>query len=416
MARRIAEERLPTPFIQRATARPLAAVMANTRRAHLVIGPRQVGKSTLVLATVASEARHLLYLNCEEPLIREWCRSPGSFSGDLDAWLPRGGVLYLEEAQWLEEAGLFLKGLVDARLDRCIVATGSASFHLLARTRESLAGRATRHEVWPLSLREVAPALDGPAAAYRRSARAAFERQLIHGGYPEAWTSDDPEPLLHELVTAFVLRDASDRFRIARPDAFRGVLRLAAGQIGDVVNYSEWARVLGIATSTVTDYAALLEETHILRFVRPFAGGKRAELTQAPKVYYLDTGLRNAVGGGFGPLTGRVDLGHLVECWVFGELHKRCPKPGQVRFWRTRGGAEVDFVLEPELGRYVGVEVKAGASARLTRSTRSFMEAYRPSHVLLVHRGEERQEVVDGTLVMWVPAELLPEALDAAGC
>jgi uncharacterized protein len=408
---------LPDRPIPRTEAARLTAALVDARKAHLVVGPRQAGKSTLVWSIVARSPGHLLYLNAEEPLIRAWCRSPGTFGAELDEWLPPGGTLFLEEAQWLDDAGLFLKGLVDARIGRSIVATGSSSFHLLARTRESLAGRATRHRVWPLALDEVAPPdRAAPLAAQRRAAREALDRMLVVGGYPDAWQHDSPGAVLHELVTAFVLRDASDRFRIERPDALRLLLRLAAGQVGDLVNHSEWSRVLGISASTVGDYVALLEETHLLVAARPFIGGRRAELTQATKIYFVDNGLRNAIAGGFDTLESRVDAGKLLENWVFSELHKRFPEPGGVRYWRTRNGAEVDFVIEPTPGALVAVEVKASTGAAgIGRSMYSFIEAYRPAAVLVVYRGEPRDEQVGGVAVRWVPAELLPRALDELG-
>jgi|CXWL01.1.fsa_nt_gi predicted AAA+ superfamily ATPase len=410
-----ARRRLPESLLARTAAPELATALKDHRRAHLLIGPRQAGKSTLVWSLLADQPQPLLFLNCEEPLIRQWCTSPALFARDLEEWLPADGVLFLEEAQWLDEAGLFLKGLVDARTGRRIVVTGSASYHLMARTRESLAGRATRHSLWPLSLREVVPELpQASPAAFRRSRREVMERQLVLGGYPEAWTSRQPEMVLQELLTAFVLRDASDRFRIERPDAFRLLLRLLAGQVGDVASFSEWSRILGIAASTVSEYVALLEETHLVRLVRPFVGGKRAELTQAPRLYLLDNGLRNLLAGGLAPIEERPDLGKLFENWVATELLKRYPAPGAVRYWRTSGGAEMDFVLEPTPGVLVGIEVKArtGKSLRMTRSMHSFIEAYQPHSLLLVHRGEPERQKVGATEVVAVPAELLPEALD----
>jgi predicted AAA+ superfamily ATPase len=403
---------LPPAMLPRLASGDLSAVAGDTRKAHLVVGPRQAGKSTLVWS-LAAEAEHLLYLNCEEPLVRQWCTSAASFVHEAADFLPPGGFLFLEEAQWLDEAGLFVKGIVDSRPGWVVFVTGSASFHLLSRTRESLAGRATRHHVWPLSLAEVGAA-DGLVPAARHAARRdAVARMMLLGGYPEAWTSPKPEAVLRELVDAFVLRDASDRFRIARPDAFRLLMSLAARQVGDLVNHSEWAGILGISPPTVAEYVALLEETHIVRSVRPFIGGKRAELTSAPKVFFVDNGLRNMLAGGFEPLERRADVGKLFENWVFSELHKRYPSPGEVRYWRSKGGAEVDFVLEPTPGRLVAIEVKAQARGRppLSRSARSFIDAYAPAELLLVHRGEAHTEQVGATLVRWVPAEVLPEAL-----
>lgn len=411
-------EMLPPAPIWRSAEAPLRRAAGDKRKAHLVIGPRQAGKSTLVWS-IAADAPHLLYLNCEEPLVRQWCISPAGFAREAAAFLPRGGLLFLEEAQWLDEAGLFIKGLVDARPGWVIFVTGSASFHLLARTRESLAGRATRHQVWPLSLDELTHSASGTAtggtvpAARFAARREAVERMLLFGGYPEACTSTEPRAVLRELVDAFVLRDASDRFRITRPDAFRLLLRLAAGQIGDLVNLAEWAPTLGISAPTVGEYLGLLEETHVVRAIRPFVGGKRAELTSAPKLFFIDNGLRNAVAGGFDPLELRTDLGKLMENWVFGELHKRYPEPGAIRYWRSKSGAEVDFVLEPEPQRLIAVEVKAQQRGRpgISRSARSFIDAYAPEQLLLVYRGEAHEEQLGATTIRWVPAGLLPEAL-----
>ena len=408
--------RLPAGFVARRAAEELAPLLGDHRHAHLLIGPRQCGKSTLTWSLVA-QASSLLFLNCEEPLVRAWCRSPTLFVAEARDWLPPGGTLFLEEAQCLEEAGLFLKGVIDRQPGWSVVVTGSSSFHLLARTRESLAGRATRHRLWPFSLEEVGvPAPGTPPAALRRARREALDRLLVHGGYPEVWTSDEPEPVLHRLVEAFVVRDASDRFNIERIDAFRLLLELVAGQVGDLVNLSHLAEILGIAATTVSDYLSLLEETHVVARIRPFVGGRRAELTSTPKLYFVDNGLRNALRGGFERLERRADTGKLLESFVFTELHKRYPRPGDVRYWRTRNGAEVNFVLEPALGRLVGIEVKAGTGGRrrLPRSARSFIEAYTPEELLVVHRGEPDEMDVGSTRVRWVPAELLPEHLPSA--
>lgn len=416
LAARHAQRQRPSTYIERRAAASLAEASAHVRLAHLLIGPRQAGKSTLIWSMVARERRPLLFLNCEDPLARAWCNSAVEFGHELDEWLPEGGFLFLEEAQWLDEAGRFVKGLVDLRLNRRIVVTGSSSFHLMARTRESLAGRATYHRIWPLSLDEVAPRDPNmPLAGYRRDARSALERQLVFGGYPEAWTSHDPASVLGRLLTAFVLRDASDRFRLERPDAFRVLIQLMAGQIGDLVNYTEWAAILGISSSTVKDYIAVLEETHIVRRLRPFIGGKRAELTQTPKAYFIDNGLRNALVGGFQPLEGRTDVGKLVENWVFSELHARYPEPAGVRYWRTRNGAEVDFVLEPSPGERIAIEVKATRSNRhkIPPAARSFISAYKPRRFLVIHRGEPYVSQVGDCPIEWIPAELLPGRIDA---
>ncbi len=408
--RESALQRLPSGYVPRALEPAFHDAVGQTRKAVVVIGPRQVGKSTLVWRELAA-GRPALYLNAEEARVREWCTSPATFVGQAKAVLPEGGVLFLEEAQWLSDAGLFVKGVVDAHSGWTVVVTGSSSFHLAARTRESLAGRALRFQLWPLSLKELAP--DAPTNLGHHARREkVLDRLLRVGGYPDAWSAERPQSVLAALVDALVIRDASDRFRIARPDAFRRLMQLVAGQVGDLVNNSEWASLLGISAPTVNEYTSLLEETHIVRLVRPFAEGRRVELTSTPKAYFIDLGLRNSLMGGFGPLDVRPDLGKLHENHVFLALHSEFPEPGGVRYWRTRSGAEVDFVVQPEPGRLVGVEVKAGPSRGVSRGARSFIDAYQPSEFWVVHGGDAAESPLGPTRVRFIPYVSLPEAIE----
>ena len=352
----------------------------DVERVTIVVGPRQSGKSTLIWKTLAENSRPTLFLNCEEPSIRSWLRSPAGLLADLEEWLGEIPDLFFEEIQHLDEAGLFLKGLVDRRIGRHLFATGSSAFDLEAR-----AGRARRHLLLPLSLEEVAATFEGPRLVREADLGREIERQAIFGSYPSVFASARPRDEIARLVEALVVRDASDRFRIQQTAAFRKVLELAATQIGNLLNASEWASLVGVSNDTVADHVRLLEETHILRLVRPFVGGKRAEVTSARKVYFLDNGVRNQLFGGFGPLSDRADRGALVENLVFAELAKSTnPLLDSLAFWRSKSGAEVDFVVQRR-GRLLAVEVKAGdARGQIPRSARSFIEAYHPEIFLIV--------------------------------
>jgi predicted AAA+ superfamily ATPase len=365
-------------------ARSALPIVATPRKAALVVGPRQAGKSTWIWQQLASrDPRTVLYLNCEEPLFRELCASPLAFLQQVGAWLPEVRVLFLEEAQHLPEAGLFIKGIVDAKRGFEVWVTGSSAYDLAAKTRESLAGRAQRRRILPLSLGEqVGASASLPPAVRARAAEAALRKHWVWGGYPAVVTAARPAEELRELLEAFVIRDASDRFRIQRPDAFRRLIALAAGQVGSLVNLAEWASILGVAASTVNDYLALLEESWVLRRLPAFAGGKRSEITSAQRIFFVDPGLRNAALGAFSEdLELRPDRGALAESFVFAELLKALPEAWTIHYWRTKGGAEIDFVLVSG-DRRIGVEVKHGGRAALSRSTRSFIEAYAPEAVI----------------------------------
>jgi predicted AAA+ superfamily ATPase len=390
-------EHLPERYI------PRTVQLKADHRVCLVVGPRQAGKSTLIWKTLSTFGRKALFLNCEEPAIKEWLTSPAGFLADLSELSGEIQCLFLEEIQRLPEAGLFLKGLVDRRRELQVYATGSSSFDLESATRESLAGRAKRHLLLPLSLKEIADTFQAAPALREREIRRSLEKALVFGTYPTVFISQEPRGVIADLVEAFIIRDASDRFQIRHISAFRKLLQLLASQIGNLCTFSEWAGLAGISNDTVAQYTSLLEDTHVVKLIQPFVGGKRAEITRAPKVYFIDNGLRNQLFGGFELIEKRADRGALLENFVFGEIWKSVnPLLDSVRYWRSKAGAEVDFVIESQ-GRITGCEVKYGlAQGKLTRGAGSFIDAYKPSLFLVVSRDLYPDRQLGETLVKFI--------------
>jgi predicted AAA+ superfamily ATPase len=396
---------LPEPFVARRRRLEL-----RPGRAELVVGPRQAGKSTWIREVLTHCEDPVLVLHAEEPRIRELAQSPALALEALGEVLSPATLLLFEEIQHLAEAPLFLKGLVDLDRGRRIIATGSSSFAFSSRTRESLAGRARRTQLLPLSLQEVAALVpEGLAPAIRDArVRDLWERIVVVGGYPEPWLDLDPASALHYLVEAFVLKDTSDLHQIERPSVFRKLLELAAADVGNLVNLTDWAGLSQASRNTVGRYLEIAEEAHVLRLVPPFAEGKRSEITGTPKVFFLDNGLRNAVFGGFKPSNERADRGALWENAVFNELAKRLDLLDEIRFWRSKSGAEVDFVVRRG-ERLVAIEVKAGDLPRpiVSRGTHSFLAAYRPACLGIVNGSLRLDTVVEGVPVRFVrPWEL----------
>lgn len=403
-------DRLPDPYLPRLAARTARRRWDGVGKAHLVIGPRQAGKSSAIWAHLAEVGEPALLIDCEQPFVQSWCRSAPLFLADLEKLLPQPTALFFEEVQHLDEAGLFLKGLVDRRFPRPLLVTGSSSYHLGARTRESLAGRATRTRLLPFSLAEVCGDLaDRPELLRTRGVEERFARHLVVGGYPDVWLGQEPALLLADLVESVILRDASDLFRIGRPEAFRRLLRLAAGQVGSLINLAEWASVLGIDRNTVASYLEILESSHVTVALPPFAGGRRSELTRQPKIYFVDNGIRNRLLGDLGPFSECSDRGPVLESWVFTELWKGLPWDATLHFWRSSSKAEVDFVVVRGED-IVAVEVKAASLGRptLPRAAHSFLDAYQPRRMLVVHTGPPHETRIGDSDVRWIaPWDLL---------
>jgi predicted AAA+ superfamily ATPase len=240
---------------------------------------------------------------------------------------------------------------------------------------------------------------ENPVAA-RSLCERIFRRQMIHGSYPAVYLApadEDRVRLLSDLTEALILRDASDLFRIKRVDVFRKLLTLLAGQAGNLVNFSELASVCRVDAGTIHAYVEILEESHIVKVVRPFAGGKRRELTTAPKIFFIDNGIRNQLLNAFSDdISLRTDKGALMENWAFSELYKRMPLTSAIHFWRSKGGGEIDFVVE-QAGKIMAMEVKSADLDRpgLSRSGRSFIDAYHPEQFVILNRSLETTVTID---------------------
>jgi uncharacterized protein len=393
---------------ERYIPRHVQSVPLHPGRALLITGPRQAGKTTLAWRLLLDVIPDILFLNMEDSLLRNGFPSPLDLVDFLRHDWPAVRAIFIDEIQHLPEAGLFLKGMVDAKLGIPILATGSSAFDLRDRTRETLAGRTTRCFLGPLSLCELlaAESLDSPLARSLAS-RKLFAGQLTFGGYPAVCLAAKPEEkitILSDLVEALILRDASDIFRIQRVDAFRRLLVLLAGQVGSLVNYSELAALCSVDVGTIISYVEIMEESHILNKVTPYAEGKRREITGTPKIFFLDNGIRNQLLFNFQSETDlRPDRGALLENWVFSEIRKILPIQDSLRFWRSKSQAEMDFVIVHG-SEVFAIEAKhtLPASPRLSRSAISFIEAYKPTRLIVVNTSQDTQGETRTTPVQYM--------------
>ena len=403
------QKHLPQLYVPRALS---SMWKREKNKVHLVIGPRQSGKSTLIWHHLSTQSDPFLTINCEEQSLRVLCESPALFLSEIQEITAKVPGLFFEEIQHLPEAGLFLKGLVDLKPGVPVFVTGSASYHLKSKTRESLAGRAVRHYLLPFGLRELLPE-NAPPFVLTQKKESLLKNMVLWGGYPEVFLSENRQAVLAQLVEAFVLRDASDVYRIKRPDAFRKLLSLAASQVGNLTNFSSWAADSGVSVTTVMEYVNIMAESHIVKLVQPFVGGKRAEITSTAKIFFLDNGLRNFLFGGFTSLDQRGDLGALIENFVYTELCKNTnPLLDSILYWRSSSGAEVDFIIRKSDSIWA-IEVKAGSMKRptITRSLRSFIQAYRPENVLVLNDTLQDRIEMDGTKIRFDTLTCLPERL-----
>ena len=381
---------------------------------NLVVGPRQCGKSTLIWHTLSTLEPNIVYINANELVLRQWCTSPSGVMQDIQTIIEKPAALFFEEIQYVDNAGLFLKGIADLHSNIPVFATGSSSFQLHDMMRESLAGRAERIQLFPFSLNEwrkqgTKKKTGLPSKVSDQTLNNQLLQLLVFGSYPEVCFAPKPELVLNRLVEAFIIRDASDTFRIKYVAKFRKLMALMAVQIGNLANFSSWASDTGLGVKTLENYAHILEEAHIIRLLPPFVGGRRAEIKSAPKIFFIDNGIRNLLVNQFNDFEVRADKGALFENWLFSELLKHSNYNDILYYWRSKSGAEVDFVRQQGT-RLQCFEAKAGKMKQptLSRSARSFIAAYKPHIFYIVNMSLAAEDSLENTVVRWLtPLELM---------
>lgn len=336
----------------------------------VIYGARRVGKTTLARSLMSSSQVPTLYLTCDDPSVRDSLTNVGSAS--LSRLFGDNKLIVIDEAQRVRNIGITLKLAIDSMPNRQFIATGSSSFELANQISEPLTGRVYTFHLHPLALEEII----GNRTPLETSLL--IEPSLIYGMYPEAITGEEAaESILRHIVSGQLYKDALEYQGIRNPDQLRHLLEALALQVGNEVSYNELSKLVGINIKTVERYLMLLEQSFIVFRLRPLARNKRTELRRPRKIFFYDNGLRNALISNFNPLKLRNDVGALWENWLVSERYKYLHNHDlhQLRyFWRTREGAEVDY-LEEKDGKLNAYEFKWNNGKR-TVFPRSFTRTY----------------------------------------
>jgi hypothetical protein len=358
--------------------------LSTLRKVILILGARQVGKTTLLAAIqtrLAESGKHIRYLNCD---LEEDRRAANTTSRMLLDRLAAGmDAILLDEAQRLDDPGLTLKALHDLHPRLIVIATGSSSFDLRNRVTDALTGRYIDFLMLPFSLGEALaasgvladPALRQPAAD------ALLPDSLLYGLYPEVYLEGSPKTrqlLLAKLVESYLFRDILAFHRIRFSQVIVDLARAVAYQIGHEVNESELATRLKVDRKTVVSYLDILEKSFVITRLHPFSSNPRREIGKLAKIYFLDLGIRNALINDFNDLALRPDRGRLWENFLVIERLKHYASRGETlrsHFWRAYGGAEVDYLEVAAGGALQPYEFKVGSGAARAGG-RAFESAY----------------------------------------
>ena len=339
-------------------------------KAIIVMGARQVGKSTL-LQQILGDRKDVVWMNGDDLDIQELFRDMSSTR--IRAILGNNLFLVVDEAQRIPDIGLRLKLITDQIPQVQVIATGSSSFELASKVNESLTGRKREFKMFPLTFGEMVRHTN-----FLEETRM-IPHRMVYGYYPEVVTHPgDERSVLKELSDSYLYKDILSLDSINKPDKLVRLLKALALQIGSQVSYNELGQLIGLDSKTVERYVDVLEKSFIIFRLNSFSRNLRNELKTSRKVYFWDLGIRNAVIGNLAQVENRADTGDMWENFVIAERMKQNIYKNsfaQSWFWRTRQQQEIDY-LEEEDGRLLAFEFKWNERKGNVKCPDSFLKAY----------------------------------------
>ena len=355
----------------------------DSKQSLVIYGARQVGKTSLLKYLMNNHFKeNVFYLDLEYQNLLDLCNE-----GDkavYDYLLQKGAdekkkiFLIIDEIQYLENPSRFIKILHDHYSNIKLLVSGSSTFEIKKKFKESLVGRIITFELYPLNFEEFLTFKGKNYSLLKENSKTINDELvfLAHefikfGGYPEIVLEKEEEKkksYLFQIISTYIKKDIRDIGNIRNISTFNKLVEIIASQSGQLLNVAELASTLEISRETVVDYLDLLENTFVIRRIAPFHKNLRSELSKNPKVFILDTGLMHLLWLKEFP---KIVFGQSFETFVFLELMKAGKK---ISFWRTTNKQEIDFIL-PEKKLYA-IEAKYSFGSKDTKNLNFFKEKY----------------------------------------
>lgn len=351
-----------------------------------LLGARQVGKSTLA-KEILTEFPNSIFIDLEKPTERNQVeRDPEFFLKEN-----QGKLICFDEVQQLPEIFSILRGYIDdAKVNGQFLILGSASRDLIKQSSETLAGRIAYIEINPFNLLEVC------------DQEISYTDHWFKGGYPKALLQSDIEESIEwreDYIRTFLERDIPQLgFNIPAKTLDRFWRMLAHNQ-GQLVNYSTLGKSLDVSHHTIKSYIDILEETFVIRTLKPYFGNQGKRLVKTPKVYIRDTGLLHTLMGitSFNSLLGNPVIGHSFESYVVENIIINFPK-WNISFYRDSSGNEVDLLMERG-GKIIAIEIKASTAPKITKGFWNSVKSLAPDELWCIAQVDSKYSLGDNLFV-----------------
>lgn len=357
-----------------------------------VVGARQAGKTTFLKKHM--NEYNSSYVLFDDPDARSL------FEEDIKKfelqYIEGYNLTVLDEVQYCKDAGRKLKYLVDS--GRKLWITSSSEIILAKEILSFLVGRVSIVKLYPFSFDEFLTAKGQKTTTSGIIQRVIWEH-MRYGGYPKVVLTKDTEmkkTILADLYETMLLKDVARTFAIDDIRTLEEFSKYLAQSVGNILSYNDFSGSLNVSFQTIKKYLDAMEKSYLIMRVYPYFTNKLKEIVKQPKLYFVDTGLRNVIAKEFDVESN----GKVFENYVFSEILKLGIKP---KYWRTKVKAEVDFVIEKEK-EIIPIEVKLQAdSGKIERSLRSFIQQYHPKTALVVtYKGKQGSIKVDDCIVHFI--------------
>ncbi|MEK9165917.1 MAG: ATP-binding protein [Patescibacteria group bacterium] len=403
----------------------------------VIIGPRQAGKTTLLeqiqdylINQQKIDAGQLFYFNLDIARHFSLFDKQENIINFIKDRRQNNQTMYLliDEVQRIKNEGIFLKGIYDLKLGVKFILTGSSSLEIKSKIQEALTGRKKIFKLLPLKFSEFASYLKPTTWQIICKTKTISEYDFVDwetlindfavfGGYPRVVSEQNINKkieLLEELYNSYLEKDIVNLLRVKNTISFNKLVSLLAAQTSRLLNVNELAQNTAVEIKTINHYLSILENTFIIKLIRPFFTNAKKELIKMPKIYFFDNGLRNFALSRFEPLNQKADKGEVFENLAASELLKIIKPPHALYYWRSLQKAEVDFVVRKGNGELIPVEVKAEKMTKpaISRSYRSFLASYSPQKGLLVNYYLRAQQKIGQTNLEIITIADLEEALE----
>ncbi len=349
------------------------------KKAIILLGPRQVGKTFLIQKITEEVKLPYLMVNGDNPADRLLWTNP-------DFQLVRSLIapyrlIVIDEAQRIENIGLTVKMIVDAKMEKQVIITGSSALGLGDTIQEPLTGRKWEFTIFPIAWSELKETYTLAKSIPM------LEQLLVYGSYPEIIIENEKEELLSSLSGSYLYKDILELGGIRKPEVLIRLLQALAWQVGSEVSYNELSRTVGIDRETVASYIDLLEKSFVVYRLSPLSRNERKEISTSRKIYFYDNGIRNAIINNFNPIEQRNDVGALWENYFITERLKLSTyqkPPVKSGFWRSKMHAEIDYVEEGSDG-FTAFELKWN-DKKTSKFSTTFTDFYQPRETFIINK------------------------------